>query len=149
MARSIQITLIVVVLGFMAPSVLGCSCETPSQRNAFRKARIVFLGKVVQVKVASTHTERTLDYPYAVTFQVERSWKGVHSDTITILARAPFLPCEGFTFHEGDRYLVYAYGDDLLVPVSCTQTKLADSAAGNMRKLNSIWYRRVSRVFLL
>src|SRR5262244_1658595 len=74
---------------FTAAAVLGCSCETPSQRTAYRKARAVFLGQVLTVKTTSSYTQRTRDYPYAVTFRVEQSWKGVHGDSITILGRAP------------------------------------------------------------
>ena|ERR1044072_1107133 len=121
--------------------VLGCECEAPTQRNAYRKARAVFIGQVTHVQITSSHTQKTLDYPYAVTFHVEQSWKGVRGDSITILARAPFLQCTGFSFHEGDRYLVYAYGNDLLVEVSCTQTKLAAVATNDIRWLNRSRHR--------
>jgi hypothetical protein len=132
--QTVVISFAIVLLS--ASGVLGCSCETPTQRSAYKKARAVFVGQVLNVKTTSSYTQKTLDYPYAVTFHVEQSWKGVRGDSITILARAPFFQCPGFTFREGARYLVYAYGDDLLVDVSCTQTKLADVAASDLRWLN-------------
>src|SRR3954451_15436154 len=105
----IRTILIFSLLSLSAPLAFSCSCETPSQRKTFRSAKAVFMGKVIQVIMTSSFTDKTRDYPYAVKFQVEKSWKGVDKPEITILARAEFLPCEGFRFCEGERYLVYAY----------------------------------------
>jgi hypothetical protein len=108
-------------------------CAGPrSLRAEFDAATAVFLGRVIGKE------ERELPHPIGPVkksqvfrFIVEQWWKGenkkeaeVHILKIEISkGRYAFAP-ESFIFKEGNRYLVYAFGDKaVLVTSACARTK--------------------------
>lgn len=71
-----------------------------------------------------------------VVFDVEKSWKSVTSDEITVNFKNGM--CGDMNFQEGARYLVYSYEyeGDLYTGV-CTRTSLVSSAAQDLKFLEN------------
>jgi hypothetical protein len=123
---------------FSGTTTYACICKAPSQQNAFRKASAVFTGQVIEINLrenmAITDPSEAL-HPYAVRFKVERYWKGVTTSEVTVLSDQGTLPCYLGTLQRGKRYLVYAYGNSLLVSTSCSRTVPIDQASKDLKKL--------------
>jgi hypothetical protein len=68
----------------------------------------VFAGEVVSIEPVDDDPSEQFD---AVTFAVDRSWKGVESSPVTIETHQDEATC-GYPFEQGESYLVYAYGGD-------------------------------------
>ena len=120
-----------------ASAALACSCEPPSQGKAFRRAKAVFMGQVIEINQLKYREDRPgeLFYPYAVKFKVERYWKGVKTSEIIVLSDQGLLPCHIGKFVVGERYLVYAYGKNLLAPINCDRSRSLDAASEDLQKL--------------
>jgi hypothetical protein len=79
-----------------AKSSFACSCIRSSVEEEFQNADAVFLGRVVSVG--------GLWSSGGAKFRVERSWKGVDVDEVTVHT----VPntC-GFSFEEGEAYVIF------------------------------------------
>ena len=82
-------------------------CIEVSRREAFRHAFAVFRGKAVQIQAMSGADSE----PMLVTFRVDRGWKGPVSDTMRVFVFGSPMLGNGYHFHEGQRYIVYATND--------------------------------------
>ena len=61
-------------------------------------------------------------------FQVDRAWKGVSEDTVTVRTSTQGAAC-GYFFNEGKSYLVYAFGDEhSLSTGSCSNVAVIEAA---------------------
>jgi hypothetical protein len=69
-------------------------------RDELKRSKAVFSGEVLTIGVARNAY-------WVVTFKVERTWKYVEADEVTILTPATDWTC-GYNFEVGQRYLVYA-----------------------------------------
>jgi hypothetical protein len=117
----------------------ACSCEPLSQGKAFRKAKAVFMGQVIEINQLTRREDRTgeLFYPYAVKFKVEEYWKGVKTSEIIVLSDQGLLPCHIGKFVVGESYLVYAYGKKLLAPINCDRSRSVGAASEDLQKLGN------------
>jgi hypothetical protein len=96
-----------------ARAALACTCELPqpgktlSQQvaEAREKSKAVFSGVALEV------IENPQVFYVEVKFRVQRSWKLVNTDEITIRTGRGRGDC-GYRFEIGESYLVYAYGSD-------------------------------------
>src|SRR5689334_19806346 len=77
--------------------VSACTCVVYKPSEAFERSSEVFIGKVKE-------TGGWIN-PYAV-FKVEKSWKSIETDEITVYLSTS---CGGMTLTEGAEYLVYTY----------------------------------------
>src|SRR5215203_349841 len=90
----------------------ACSCAlfggSPKQRaeRMLDKSGAVFAGKVVDLK-------RNQKGPFGgvdkVSFRVSEVWKGPKRETLELTTQSQGSAC-GYSFSEGRKYLVYAYG---------------------------------------
>ena len=103
---------------------MACTCMhlRGDPAMAFSSASAVFSGKVLKI------TERKSALPgsglkeLAVKFRVEKSWKLVRKDKVTVFTVNKDSMC-GFPFKVGERYLVYARGGgDKFSTDICTRT---------------------------
>jgi hypothetical protein len=78
-------------------------------------AKAVFVGEVLEVRESKQTDEVT---PYAVRFRVERYWKGVETNEITV--HTDLHGC-GPNLEVGNEYLVYAMSKQL--ETGCTRTR--------------------------
>ena len=121
--------------------VHACSCVRPgTPTEELEKFSAVFAGRVVSVRhsydlnaASVTRDDRT-----TVGFEVSAVWKGtVHKD-MSITTPPTGGSC-GYTFVEGDEYIVYAYdspyGDDGYTVGMCSRTALLSRAQVDLDEL--------------
>jgi hypothetical protein len=105
---------IVLVVGFAhaaIPSLIACSCVSAvatTPRSEVTNAELVFRGTVLESKRLPQHSDSNVRQRYAVTFRVNRLWKGTPNETATLYDLSPGTDCQGFGFEVGKEYLVYA-----------------------------------------
>lgn len=91
----------------------ACTCVSAVGANArteMKDASLVFRGLVLEVKTLPPHPEmKSRRERFAVTFRIDRSWKGSSARTVTLYDLAPGTDCQGFGYEAGKEYLVYAY----------------------------------------
>lgn len=106
-----------------------CQCAaTESPQQALRSYNAVFTGKV-------TSTHKINWYDYKAHFKVEKAWKGVDWENVTVHSTT-FLTSCGYVFEKGKEYLVYAYlNDGILYVHRCSRTKLLKDAAEDFEGL--------------
>lgn len=93
------------------------------------KATAVFAGKAVKIVADPKHYEVT------VTFEVSRAWKGDAGKTVAVTTARDGAAC-GFSFHEGDGYLVYATAvENKLYTGLCTRTQVLAHAKEDLGAL--------------
>jgi hypothetical protein len=129
------------------PTTWACECDDPTQRDAFRRARAVFVGTITAITPNPDHTGETRIYPAKVSFSVEKRWKGPLAGAIVVYPDQGFLSCWNRKFNVGDRYLVYAFERKLLVTTNCGRTMPPGRSAADLKNLNSFWWRLDARVF--
>jgi hypothetical protein len=89
----------------------ACTCVSAVGANArteMKDASLAFRGVVLEVKPLSQHSE-TRRGRFAITFRVDRYWKGPSARTVTLYDLDPGTDCQGFGYEAGKEYLVYAY----------------------------------------
>lgn len=91
------------------PSTHACSCiENPDPVASLERAAAVFSGRVLEIEGSFN------DFGFAtrtVRFDVDRAWKGVETAKLKVGTAGDSAAC-GFDFVEGERYLVYTYGEN-------------------------------------
>ncbi len=97
-----------------------------------RHSAAVFVGEVINVGGPTDAESRQGYFGVGVTFRVERYWKGVKTQEITVHTR---LACCNPTLDEGKRYLVYAVGKKL--ETGCTRTTPIANADEDLRVLGA------------
>ena len=104
-------TIAVALLSSMAVrSAAACTCVSAAKETAVSQMRdvaLVFKGTVVESKLLPEHPE-VHRARYAVTFRVERYWKGSPAAKVTLFDVSPGTDCQEFGFEVGKQYLVYA-----------------------------------------
>lgn len=96
----------------------ACKCkQPPDTKTALAGSPAVFVGKVTRVDEAGEHE-------YAVTFEVDQSWKGVTAKEVVVRTAKQSATC-GYNFEMGKSYLVYctASTEKELRTGICTRTR--------------------------
>nr|CAA9250757.1 hypothetical protein AVDCRST_MAG63-1909 [uncultured Armatimonadetes bacterium] len=88
-----------------------------------RSASAVFAGTVLSVTA--------LGNAKTVVFAVERTWKGAASSTMVVSTADSTGAC-GYSFHTGQRYLVYAWGE-------FTKKQACAHEPGRLRRRSRTW----------
>lgn len=103
----------------------GCSCVEPQPpAEALEENKTVFSGKVVIID--------SNEFGKSVTFDVDRAWKGVTKDRVTVATPANSAAC-GYEFEEGKEYLIYSHDDDETLDVTiCSRTQPLDEATADL-----------------
>lgn len=134
------------VLLCCASSALACSCEEINYRREFAKAKAVFIGEALEYK---DNPNVKQDGFLIVKFKVVKSWKGAKQPEITIPTIFG-LGC-GFYVEPGKEYLIYAYGEKMVLPTVCSASRTIisddDYEEKQIKQLNSSWFRFFSRIF--
>jgi hypothetical protein len=106
----IQVAAMGLVFMVWAPVGYACYCGKSEVREAYDRAKVVFVGEVLdvsepRVKFASAKFE---DSAHAIRFKVETAWKQPFWTELDVLARVD--SCLGLQRmpRKGDKYLVYA-----------------------------------------
>lgn len=130
MKHFIPAVFIVGIFALSATDGYACSCSMPEVPQAFDDARAVFVGEVIDIAKPRTNDPKAppADRLYEVKFKVERYWKGVWSQEISILSAQGGDGCDNWgSFLKGEKYLVYAEPTQevgLAVLSGCNRTAL-------------------------
>jgi hypothetical protein len=127
------------LLALLPDCASACTCAVPpgSQqelaKRALNQSTAVFAGEVIDVEKGLPSS--------SVTFQVSEVWKGKQRETRTVSTPRYGSSC-GYSFKEGQEYLVYAYWGPQGSPPRpalktdiCTETKPLSEAGSNLRVL--------------
>ena len=142
--RFLWLTIFFVVILFGFEKANACSCMgTEKPTTAFRKTPVIFVGTAKSVNSADTK-QFVDEYNFndvRATFSIDEKIKGVKSEEIDIYTRSQGTGC-GISFKEGEKYLVYAYGDDkkkkYYSTSICTRTRLAERKDDEIAVLRSL-----------
>ncbi len=117
-----------VALGSLASA---CSCMAPgTPAEEFANYDVVFQGEVINVNENGMSN--------LVTFDVEKSWKGVWGEEIKINTAKDSAGC-GYNFEEDKSYVVYApLVEEELTVTLCSRTALVDDAQEDLDYLNTL-----------
>ena len=127
--------LIVVIAGaigiilFASTLSQACECVGDSQRRAFRKARMVFVGIVLGPAQGGVPTKEETEQGFClrrVQMRVVTLFKGNRVPEV-VVEQCGYPGCYPFELGTGQSYLVYAYGARLRVMISaCTRVRRVD-----------------------
>ena len=122
---ALTVLLVAAALHASTDQAHACSCvPPPPPQQALAKSEAVFAGKVVAVSGLPPGGYNSTD-PRVIAFKVSTVWKGPSYETLFITTPLSEASC-GFTFVEGEEYIVYAWkGIDILL---CSRTKLIGQA---------------------
>ncbi len=116
---------ILLYLAGSAGTSLACTCmhRRADPARAFTAAAAVFAGKVIEITEGESSPPASGIKELAVKIRVEKSWKLIRKDEITVFTVNTSNLC-GFPFRVGERYLVYAHAGKELGTDICTRTAL-------------------------
>lgn len=131
---SLLVTLITLPSSVWA--ITFCRCIEPGTADyELGKAQSVFSGKVKDIKWYGGNYDR-------VVFAVDKSWKGLETEEITVFTEHPSLVEQilgrvvncTYIFTEGEEYLVYTYRDKASPDKvsGCGRTKRLDEAKADI-----------------
>jgi len=141
-----RVAVLVAALTILVPSVAdACSCARGgSVADSFRIADVVFDGEVVAVDmpVQLDHPfitylvpDKWLNWEKRVSFKVRGAYKGLTTQTVVVRTGLGGGDC-GIGFSEGDRWLVYAYGDPPSTGI-CSRSRAFPGASADLAELGS------------
>ena len=143
--RVVLLALVASVLWFLANAagVHACKCAVPgSPSEEFEKFDAVFAGTVVSIQHSfdPNVTPYKPDDRTTVGFEVSAVWKGVVHARMYITTPPTGGSC-GFTFTEGEPYIVYAYdspyGDRSYTASICSRTAPLGQAQADLDALGT------------
>ena len=115
-------------------SASACECApslTPLEE--LERSGAVFSGRVIAI------TKNPSIYDKEVEFDVDRSWKGPSSKTVTVFTGDPSAIC-GYDFQEDEKYLVYAHPTEgFLYTSGCFRTQPLANAQEDLNALGAEW----------
>lgn len=122
-------------------SAYACKCVLPgSPTEEIEKFDAVFAGTVFLVQHSYDPEGKTdaLEDRSTIGFEVSAVWKGAIHET-TYITTPPTGGACGYTFVEGEEYIVYAYdshyGDDSYTASVCSRTALLSEAQVDLNAL--------------
>ena len=137
--RAMQVALILSLGGVWLLANTGeshaCSCVAPGPPSEeLAESAAVFVGKVTSVREFSDPNSTTYSStdPTTVDFEVHTAWKGPSYETMSLTTARSGASC-GFTFVEGEEYIVYSR-DGATVSL-CSRTRPAAYAQEDFDEL--------------
>ncbi|NQX61455.1 hypothetical protein HQN88_21540 [Paenibacillus qinlingensis] len=137
---AISVVCILIVTSLVLPGKsYACSCALQTDPiKAVEQSKAVFSGKVLAIEPKVLDINGILDHKIAVHFDVEKSWKGMNETQAIVLTNLGEPSC-GYTFGQGESYLVFAYDYDfkgnMLQTSSCSLTKKLTNATSELSKM--------------
>ena len=108
-----------------ANSTMRCLIEPKSVRGTLKKSTAVFSGEVLEIRSGVNFLQAR--------FRVERSWKGVEAEQVSVLTENT---AESTHYRVGEKYLVFAgIRAGKLFTADCSRTKRLEYAEEDLRQL--------------
>jgi len=122
-------TLMRLLLAFLFLPLHASACRCPKKQTAdeaWESAQAIFSGRVLDVKKDAGATD---ELKVKVDFEVLEAWKGPKGKRVSVHTSGRGPDC-GFVFKKGEKYMVYAFGEKLLVD-QCSRTVALDGGKLN------------------
>ena len=130
--------LILAVWMLLAPgpvvSADPCVCEIKTVEEEYKKAGMIFTGRVVNIQSAKDQT--------IVEFELDQVWKGERKPILRVTTSRQTC---GYSFDMDQTYLVYTAAKETLFVDPCSRTNLADKSQEDMKKLAVLAESAMSR----
>src|SRR6266850_4118755 len=111
--------------GHGANSTMRCLIEPKSIKGALKNSTAVFSGGVLEIRSGVNFLQAR--------FRVERSWKGVEAEQVSVLTENT---AESPHYRVGEKYLVFAgMRDGKLFTGNCSRTKRLEYAEEDLKQL--------------
>jgi hypothetical protein len=108
-----------------ANSTMRCLIEPKSIKGALKNSTAVFSGEVLEIRSGVNFLQAR--------FRVERSWKGVEAEQVSVLTENT---AESPHYRVGEKYLVFAgIRDGKLFTGNCSRTKRLEYAEEDLKQL--------------
>jgi hypothetical protein len=110
----------VALLAVFASSASACTCGDSTVAEYRARAQAVFLAKVVSKRKSDALEKNGVE----VTLKVERMWKGQITEEVLVYTGAtddlyPFVNLCATPFSVGEKYIVFAFGEEKLTTDVC------------------------------
>ncbi len=107
---------------FTAPATYSCVCEIMKPGKKLQEAKAVFVGEAVEIGGNDKSDWATV----AVKFKVDRYWKGVKEEFVTVVGAPASVGACGLPVEIGKKYLIYAFelDKDQLETSFCSSRRL-------------------------
>ena len=104
---------------------MRCLIEPKSIKGALKNSTAVFSGEVLEIRSGVNFLQAR--------FRVERSWKGVEAEQVSVLTENT---AESTHYRVGEKYLVFAgIRDGKLFTGNCSRTKRLEYAEEDLKQL--------------
>jgi len=132
------------------PTAFPCTCNIQKHRADFRKAKSVFVGRVIDVDRKRTIPERLSGgVVYSAKFEIEKAWKGSSKSEVAVFVWRDF-GCGGFDFQLSEKYLVYVFDNEWVAYTACSRSRpyIRSSVETDkeLKQLDSFWFRLCARL---
>ena len=108
-----------------ANSTMRCLIEPKSVKGALKNSTAIFSGEVLEIRSGVNFLQAR--------FSVERSWKGVEAEQVSVLTENT---AESPHYRVGENYLVFAgIRDGKLFTCNCSRTKRLEYAEEDLKQL--------------
>ena len=127
-------TMLLILLNIAPTTSYACSCAAPGPvSDELERSAAVFKGKVIGVVDANENNSmKSSADPIAIIIKVDEIWKGINQTEVVVYTERDSASC-GFTFMEGQEYLIYASESDDHLRVSlCSRTTDLASASSDL-----------------
>jgi len=155
MCRVVVAVAVTAVVG--TPAALAYQCRQPRVvAEEMERATAIFSGTIIEIEeTAADNAGMLMDgqtVRYTVTFDMQRSWKGLSASRVAV--GVPNVGGSGYGFcdvalQRGESYLVYAYGEGPLVTTipsrgvgRCSRTRSLKQAADDVAVLDATFRPR-------
>lgn len=140
------------LFNFFVTEVLACECVELKLEKRFRKAKVVFIGRVADDSEIPDNNN-LVQGDGVQTLKIIESWKGVNKKFIDINFDLESAKNSGmcptlFLLEEDKEYLIFAYGEEYRIQPVCSDTRVLDKISPyyehqekQMKKLRSFWFR--------
>ena len=124
MRTSVCAVFLLIALSVFSESAYACMCRPP--KNPYRSSKAVFFGELVEIV-------QDLGSTRVVKFKVEKYWKGIKGESITVITTG-VVPC-GYNFRVGEKYLIYAGRENGQLETAPCRILHVDAAEDDLRML--------------
>ena len=123
---SLLLFLVIFFMNANIASACMCAGNLPSL-EALQESSAVFAGRVTNIETPVGLLMSSAD-SVRVTLEISRSWKGTPYKTLVLTTSRSESSC-GYSFREGEDYIVYAYGEENKLGTDiCSRTSLFSDA---------------------
>ena len=124
----IRTVLLFTFVALTASAVYPCQCEIMKPSKKLRKAKVVFVGEVVEIGRNDKSEWATV----SVKFKVERYWKGEKEQYVTVVGAPSAAGACGLPVELGKKYLIYAFKSEGQLETSFCVSRSLENATEDL-----------------